>query len=52
MPKPPSRPAAKTIPQKVEHLEKAVEKLAKGTGNPDLQKLLLEEIMGIKSELR
>jgi hypothetical protein len=39
----------KTIPQKVEHLEKAVEKLSKGTGNPDLQRQLLEEIKSIKS---
>lgn len=36
----------------MEHLEKVVEKLSKGTGNPELQKLLLDEIKGIKSELR
>jgi hypothetical protein len=39
----------KTIPQKVEQLEKAVERLAKGNTHPDIQKVLLQEIQGIKS---
>lgn len=39
----------KTIPQKVEQLEKAVERLAKGNTHPDIQKVLIQEIQGIKS---
>lgn len=42
----------KSIPQKVEQLEKAVERLAKGNTHPDIQRVLLQEIQGIKSELK
>lgn len=52
LPKVNQRLPPKSIPQKVEHLEKAVERLSQGTGNPELQKLLLQEIQGIKAELR
>lgn len=45
----PPKSSNKTIPQKVEHLEKAVERLSKGNNHPDLQRVLLQEIQGIKS---
>ena len=41
-----------TIPQKVERLEKAVDKLSQVKDQPEIQKLLLREIQGIKSELK
>ena len=52
IPKLPRVQPNKTIPQKVEQLEKAVEKLSVGTNQPEMQRMLLEEIKGIKSELR
>lgn len=36
----------------MEQLEKVVERLAKGSNPPELQRLLLQEIQGIKSELK
>ena len=49
---PPKGGQNKSIPQKVEQLEKAVDKLNKGVGQPDMQRMLLQQIQGIKSELR
>jgi protein subunit release factor A len=52
LPKIPSKNGNRTIPQKVEQLEKAVDRLSKGTNQPELQRMLLQEIQGIKSELK
>lgn len=50
--KPPPKQASKTIPQKVEQLERAVDRLSRGGNHPDIQRVLLQEIQGIKSELK
>lgn len=41
-----------SIPEKVQKLEKNIERLQENALKPELQELLIQEIKGIKSELK